>query len=191
MSIVFPLNPIEGQIFNISTTRKMIRTGGRWKLHLNNVPVGNDVSTLLVPIVQEAMPATTIPEKLWYNPVTREMHFKYVTEQGAEWVAIESPSKKVTVAGGVVDLKAGKLHVVSDIGTVNLSVTNAHPAPYVNHFILEVTDGAATTLVYPAGTLWDSGVPPELTGLCILGFYGVAGQPWRGFEMAVDSKVGA
>lgn len=77
MAIAFNGNPQEGDIFEISPERKLIFSGGRWKLHTNNVPFSLQIVLPDSPvIVSEEEPSVDVDTIFWYRSSDDMLHFK-------------------------------------------------------------------------------------------------------------------
>ena len=85
-----------------------------------------------------------------------------------------------------IDLDAGNFFHGTPGGTTTFAFTNV-PADFVA-ILLEVTDGGAETINWPASVEWANGVVPSLTtsGVDLLMFYTYdGGTTWRG-AMAME-----
>jgi len=96
-----------------------------------------------------------------------------------------------TVNGSVSINPSSGLHVAA---TVNGSTTWTFPSPdnssLALSITLELTNGGAHTMTWPAGTRWAGGVAPVLTasGTDILVFTKAGTNNWRGYLSSKDNK---
>lgn len=99
--------------------------------------------------------------------------------------------KVVNMGAGVqIDFALGTVFKKTITANTNFTVSNV-PAVGMAGCVLEITNGNAFVVNWPAGTKWDSGLPPFLTtaGVDIVVLYSNdAGATIRGFLAARDSK---
>lgn len=95
-----------------------------------------------------------------------------------------------TVSGSVSVSAGSGIHVLA---TVNGNTTWTFPSPSsteAHAITLELTNGGAHTMTWPASTRWAGGVAPTLTasGTDVLVFTKAGTANWRGYLSAKDSK---
>lgn len=96
-----------------------------------------------------------------------------------------------TVSGSVTINSASGIHVLA---TLNGNTTWTFPTPSNSSqalaLTLELTNGGAFTMTWPAGTRWAGGVAPALTtsGTDILVFTKAGTNNWRGYLSSKDNK---
>jgi hypothetical protein len=96
-----------------------------------------------------------------------------------------------TVSGSVTVNSGSGIHVLA---TVNGNTTWTFPTPtnssQVLALTLELTNGGAYTMTWPAGTRWAGGIAPTLTasGTDILVFTKAGTNNWRGYLSSKDNK---
>jgi hypothetical protein len=88
MPMSFPVDPAEGEIFNLTANRKYKFTDGRWQMYRNNLPQTESTSNMIVPAVSPTPPEFPSLHALWFNPETSTMHFQYDDGDSVQWVAI-------------------------------------------------------------------------------------------------------
>lgn len=97
---------------------------------------------------------------------------------------------KTTSSSYNFDLAAGN-YFTHTASANNLTVSNVPATGTVASFIIELTNGGASTFSFWSGVKWAGGTVPTLTasGVDILGFYTHdGGTTWRGLLLAKDSK---
>lgn len=90
-----------------------------------------------------------------------------------------------------IDNAAGTYVKATVTGNVTFTFTNPTVAGYVSGFMLELTNGGAFVITWPASVKWPGGVNPVLTaaGVDMLVFTTAdAGVTWRGNMIQKDSK---
>jgi hypothetical protein len=96
----------------------------------------------------------------------------------------------VAVSASDVDLTAGTYFTKTAAGNLTWTFSNT-PASRVVGFVLQLTNGGAYTMTWPASVDWPSGTAPTLTtsGVDILVFItNDGGTTWRGAMSMKDSK---
>ena len=96
----------------------------------------------------------------------------------------------VAVSASDVDLTAGTYFTKTAAGNLTWTFSNT-PASRVVGFVLQLTNGGAYTMTWPASVDWPSGTAPTLTssGVDILVFItNDGGTTWRGAISMKDSK---
>lgn len=99
--------------------------------------------------------------------------------------------KHVAMAANAIDLAQGNFFSKTISGATTLTVSNVPASGDVVSFIMELTNGGAGTITWPAGTKWAGGAAPALTasGIDVLGFYTRdGGTTWRAMLLSKDSK---
>ena len=94
-------------------------------------------------------------------------------------------------ANTTIDLEQGNIHTATIGANLTLTFANAITAGDASTFLLELTNGGAFTLTFPASVDWAGGTAPTLTaaGVDILAFYTRdAGSTWHGVVSSTDSK---
>jgi hypothetical protein len=94
--------------------------------------------------------------------------------------------------GSNINVTAGTLFQKTISGTTTFTLSNTPATGTLISFAIELTNGGSATVTWFAGVNWPGGTAPVLTaaGVDILGFYSHnGGSTWRGFAMALDSKV--
>ncbi len=90
-----------------------------------------------------------------------------------------------------IDLENGNVHTATIGGNLTLTFSNPIASGDATSFVLELTNGGAYTLTFPAAVDWEGGTAPTLTaaGVDILVFYTRAGgTTWHGIVSSLDSK---
>ena len=96
---------------------------------------------------------------------------------------------------GAVDTTTSDTLDARDFEAFVRTVTAARTFTFVDEptrvttFVLELINGGAATVTWPAGTKWAGGTAPALTasGTDLLGFYN-RGAGWHGIMLSKDSK---
>jgi hypothetical protein len=72
-----------------------------------------------------------------------------------------------------IDLSLGEVFSITPTGTITFSILNPIATGRVNSFILEITNGGAFALTWPAAVAWVGGVAPTLNvaGKNVIGFF--------------------
>ena len=90
-----------------------------------------------------------------------------------------------------IDLENGNVHTATIGGNLTLTFSNPIASGDATSFVLELTNGGAYTLTFPASVDWEGGTAPTLTaaGIDILVFYTRdGGTIWHGIVSSLDSK---
>ena len=90
-----------------------------------------------------------------------------------------------------IDLENGNVHTATIGGNLTLTFSNPIASGDATSFVLELTNGGAFTLTFPAAVDWEGGTAPTLTaaGVDILVFYTRdGGTTWHGIVSSLDSK---
>ena len=90
-----------------------------------------------------------------------------------------------------IDLENGNVHTATIGGNLTLTFSNPIASGDATSFVLELTNGGAHTLTFPAAVDWEGGTAPTLTaaGVDILVFYTRnGGTTWHGIVSSLDSK---
>ena len=90
-----------------------------------------------------------------------------------------------------IDLENGNVHTATIGGNLTLTFSNPIASGDATSFVLELTNGGAYTLTFPAAVDWEGGTAPTLTaaGVDILVFYTRdGGTTWHGIVSSLDSK---
>lgn len=90
-----------------------------------------------------------------------------------------------------IDLENGNVHTATIGGNLTLTFSNPIASGDATSFVLELTNGGAYTLTFPAAVDWEAGTAPTLTaaGVDILVFYTRdGGTTWHGIASSLDSK---
>lgn len=90
-----------------------------------------------------------------------------------------------------IDLENGNVHTATIGGNLTLTFSNPIASGDATSFVLELTNGGAYTLTFPASVDWEGGTAPTLTasGVDILVFYTRdGGTTWHGIVSSLDSK---
>jgi len=90
-----------------------------------------------------------------------------------------------------IDLENGNVHTATIGGNLTLTFSNPIASGDATSFVLELTNGGAYTLTFPASVDWEGGTAPTLTaaGVDILVFYTRdGGTTWHGIASSLDSK---
>ena len=90
-----------------------------------------------------------------------------------------------------IDLENGNVHTATIGGNLTLTFSNPIASGDATSFVLELTNGGAYTLTFPAAVDWEGGTAPTLTaaGVDILVFYTRdGGTTWHGIASSLDSK---
>jgi hypothetical protein len=90
-----------------------------------------------------------------------------------------------------IDLENGNVHTATIGGNLTLTFSNPIASGDATSFVLELTNGGAHTLTFPAAVDWEGGNAPTLTaaGVDILVFYTRdGGTTWHGIVSSLDSK---
>lgn len=90
-----------------------------------------------------------------------------------------------------IDLENGNVHTATIGGNLTLTFSNPIASGDATSFVLELTNGGAYTLTFPAAVDWQGGTAPTLTasGVDILVFYTRdGGTTWHGITSSLDSK---
>ena len=90
-----------------------------------------------------------------------------------------------------IDLENGNVHTATIGGNLTLTFSNPIASGDATSFVLELTNGGAYTLTFPASVDWEGGTAPTLTaaGIDILVFYTRdGGTTWHGIVSSLDSK---
>jgi hypothetical protein len=98
-------------------------------------------------------------------------------------IIYELKDKATTITNPVIDLKEAALFKFDVTQNTTFSVVNVEVAPIVDSFILELNNGGAFTVTWPANVEWDSGVAPALTttGKDMIAFFTYDnGLTWKG-----------
>lgn len=108
----------------------------------------------------------------------------------------DQPNTAVNLGAAVsgstnIDLALGNYFYGTVTGNTTFAMVNQLTAPFVNAFTMEITNGGAHTLSWPAGMKWPGGSPPAFTasGTDILVFTSRDnGVVWRGAMAEADSS---
>lgn len=81
-------NPTEGQIVEISPGRKMIFTGGRWKLHLNSIGLSVSPGTVIQPPVVGSTPPENTTNPFLFDPNSPALFFQNIVDGESQWIEV-------------------------------------------------------------------------------------------------------
>lgn len=189
VDITFPVNETGtvvvakgGHIVSGSSTNALSLNGQPGSYYLNysnftNAPVSGDfVGTT------DTQTLTNKTINMGDNLLTRPLVKDYAMEVYAHG--------SITTAT-TIDLENGNVHTATIGGNLTLTFSNPIASGDATSFVLELTNGGAYTLTFPAAVDWEGGTAPTLTaaGVDILVFYTRdGGTTWHGIVSSLDSK---
>jgi hypothetical protein len=94
---------------------------------------------------------------------------------------------RVAMGANNIDLQTGTVFTKTISTNTTLTVSNVPSSGTVGAFVLELTNGGASTVTWWSNVRWASGTAPTLTssGTDLLGFYTAdGGSNWRGLVLA-------
>ena len=114
-----------------------------------------------------------------------------VTITGGSATLTALKETKVAMAASDIDLSLGNFFNKTITTTTTLTVSNVPAANTAVSFVLELTNGGASTVNWFGNVKWAGGTAPSLTssGKDSIGFYTFdGGSNWNGFKLGLDIK---
>lgn len=144
----------------------------------------DDVRTTTHPLMGLALTGGTLTGEL-------NMSDQFVTRPKMKDYSLEVYPHGTITTATTIDLENGNVHTATIGGNLTLTFSNAIASGDASTFLLELTNGGAYTLTFPASVDWAGGTAPTLTaaGVDILAFYTRdGGTTWHGVVSSTDSK---